>query len=432
MSTQSKLIKVKQGVYVYIYVYFKHKGNIIRIPTGNEFIQSFMTKELFYNSKFEGFEEKNKQTKELKRKVDEYLRFRLVVQNDPNINQKECLTVVKGGLESIQRFKTNFQPHIPKSKTVNNYLDDFFEFKKIQLNQRSSYKDYLSFKNSIIDYQKYYKTSLTFEKMNSEDFMVRYRNFLTIEKGTEYKKNGYLTAGGLNDNTINKRISELKTFFSWVQKNRLFNFELDVMDFKHSGYDNTIVPLTKEDIKILRDLKIEKSKENWGKIIDLFVCNCFFGLRISDFMTLKKDDFVVDSDGDYTLIKENKKTGITTETPVNKTALTILEKYDFNLPKFSHQYFNRQLKNILVKYELFPEVITKKRRSNKDVQDKQFLKRELITSHTCRRTFITIGIEKNIPLNVLMNSTGHTKIQTLQKYMKKNTNKEEFKKFDLD
>ena len=80
---------------------------------------------------------------------------------------------------------------------------------------------------------------------------------------------------------------------------------------------------------------------------------------------------------------------------------------------------------------LFPEPITKVRRVNKNNQDKVYLKRELISSHTCRRTFITLGISSLIPINTLMLSTGHKQIQTLQKYMKKVQDKESFKRIDL-
>ena len=163
----------------------------------------------------------------------------------------------------------------------------------------------------------------------------------------------------------------------------------------------------------------------------MFVCNCFLGLRYSDLSTLCKYDFYIDDDGDHLLIKENKKTGIVVQIPIQNTSLEILKKYDFELPKFSHQYFNRELKRILTEYDIFNENIVKKRRVNRLNEDYEILKRNLISTHSCRRTFITLGISNNVPLNSLMLSTGHQKIQTIQNYMKKVLDKKSFKKIDL-
>ena len=111
--------------------------------------------------------------------------------------------------------------------------------------------------------------------------------------------------------------------------------------------------------------------------------------------------------------------------------MRILEKYNFELPKFSNQYFNRELPKIFKHYKLFSEIVTKKRRSNKDNQDVDYLKRDCISSHTCRRTFITLAISGNVPINTIMLASGHKKIQTLQSYSKKQSNREAFKAIDL-
>lgn len=432
MNYQSELKKVKQGEYEYIYIYFKHKGNIIRINTKNRVVPNCMTKELLYNSKMIGQNKLNLDTKDLKLKVDEYIRFKIVEQNKHNISKEECLLFMKGGKDLVYRKwnRTYIEETTPKSKTVNDYLTEFNQFKILQLNNRPSYKDYLTLVNSLTDFQKYYGIKLTFEYLDTEEFLIRYRNFLSIDRGKDYKEDGYKTRGGLNDNTINKRFSGLKTFYLWIENRNNITFKKSTHSFSVPKYDNNIIVLDNNDIK--QFLEKEIINETWIKIRDLFVCNCYMGLRISDLKTIVKSDFQVDEDGDYFLVKENQKTKFYVEIPIQPISLDILKKYDFELPKFSDQYFNRELKNILKKYELFSETIVKKRRSNKDIQDKKYLRRELITSHTCRRSYITTCISKNVPLNSLMLSTGHKKIQTLQKsYMKKVRDKESFKGIDL-
>lgn len=417
MNIQSKLKKVTQSGYDYIYIYFKFKGKIIRINTGNKVVITCMNKDFSYNSKFKDYLLINEKTNELKSIVDKYLYLKNESGQLETINQKECTNYIRTGiLPNIVDHNVN--------QSFDNYLIDFYEFKRIELNNRQSSKDYLTLHNSLKDYQRYNSTTLNFKEIDTIEFLVKYRHFLSI-----HRDSSYLTIGGLNDNTINKRFCTLKTFLLWIEGREIYQFKKTVHKFKTPKYDNNIIVLDKDELKILIDLKIENPF--WRKIIDVFVCNCFLGLRYSDLSTLSKKDFVLDEDGDWILIKENKKTGFYVQILVQQTSLTILKKYDFNLPVLSQPYFNRELKVIFDHYDLFSEMVVKKRRVNKVNEDREFLKRELITTHTCRRTFITLSISNNVPINSLMLSSGHKKIQTIQHYMKKILDKNSFKNIDL-
>lgn len=435
MKTQSKFVLVKQGGYQYIYIYYKYKDKLIRINTGNKYISKGMTKELLYNSSVPDYDISNHKTRVLKKKVDDYISYRLIY-GWRQLSKEECMSFVESSFDSVMSFINQKRqmgiqdlPEI-KPKSFIDYLERFYLYKKDELNDRSSYKDYLTLVNSLKDFQKYFSTELSFEMMNTEEFMVKYRNFLSVNRGKDYKKDGYKTRGGLNDNTINKRFSGLKTFFLWVENRDLFRFRKVIHSFNVPKYDNDIVVLDKEDITKLLNLEIENT--TWLKMRDVFVCNCFMGLRFSDLNTLKKSDFIIDEDGDFILFKENKKTNTNVQIPIQSTPLKILNKYEFNLPKFSHQFFNREIKKLFKEKELFTEPVLKKRRVNKYNEDKDYHRYELLTIHSCRRTFITLGISNNVPLNSLMLSSGHRKIQTLQRYMKKVQDKESFKRIDLD
>jgi len=425
MKTHSELKKVKQGEYTYIYIYYKHKGTIIRINTNNKYVVSCMNKDLTYNTKMVNHVELNQKTMDLKRKVDDYIGYKVKTNSLGSISQKQCLKYINEGEESFLLSGPFLEMVTRKPKSVTEHLNDFYQFKKDELNSRSSYKDYLSFVNSLIDFQKYYRTKLTFEKMNSLEFMNKYRRFLTEKRGDDY-----LTTGGMNDNTINKRFSSLKTFFRWCEVNDIYVFRKVVHDFSIPKFSNNVVVLTKDEISHLLSLTFKNP--TWERVRDVFCCNCFLGLRISDLKTLKKTDFYLDEDGDYILIKENKKTGVKVMVPIVQTPLEILKKYDFELPKLSDQYFNRELKKLLEDKDLFGEPVTKIRRVYRDIQDTEVPRRKLITSHTCRRTFVTLGLSNNIPINSLMLSSGHKQIQTLQKYMSKVLDKKSFKRLDLD
>lgn len=428
-NTQSKLKVFKSGDYEYIYVYFKLGRNLIRVNTKNKVIKNGMTVDLLYRASVPNYKELNKKTLRLKQDVDNYIRIELK-QYKPTVSQAKCDNFLKHDKTNKEVFFSE-KPYIINNnvinaeKDVNDYFQDFYDYKSNELNNRLGLKDYKSLQNAIIDYQTSINKTLILSDVNTKDFIVNFRNFLSTQHPEEY-----LTRGNLNDNTIAKRLSNYKSFCNYLEDNEIFTFKKNIFNLKSAKFDNDIVVLNKDEIKQLVELKIEN--KSWQKLIDVFVCNCFFGLRFSDLCTLNKDDFFKDKDGDIYISKENKKTGIVVEIPVQKTSLDILLKYDFNLPKYANQYFNRELKEIIKHYELFPEMVTKKRRVLSANVDYSVMKRELISSHTCRRTFITLGISNNIPFNTLMLASGHKQLATLKSYVKKVQNKELFKAIDLN
>ena len=314
--------------------------------------------------------------------------------------------------------------------------EDFYQYKVKVLNNRPSVKDYKSLQNALTEYAAYTNTVLTFERLNTVDFMADFRHWLAQPHGNKKNQNKKgKTKGNLNDNTINKRFSCLKTFYSWCEIKKIYLFDKAVSSFKTPKYENDIFALSKEDIKLLQKIKTDNT--NWQQVLDLFIFNCFVGLRYSDLINLSVNNYITD----YRMKKakeliyienENKKTGIVVQIPLQKTPLKILEKYNNKLPTFSSQYFNREIKNILEHYDLFNDIVIKKKRQLKEKKDYPILRRKLISSHSCRRTFITLGIEANIPINSLMLASGHTKLQTIKKYMKLNQNKKAFLKIDLE
>jgi integrase len=427
IKNQSELKIIKNNGYKYIYIYYKHKGTILRANTKFKYQKSYCTADFLFNSKYPNFINDNLEIEKLKNKVDEYIRLKL--SSNQKVNQKELNDWIKGDakktLFGTYNFPSKASTPVKKSTTFIDQYKSFYDYKKKELNNRPSSKDYLSLQNALLDWETKNKKTLTFDSVNSMDFMVDFRLFL-CEGRTEEK---YLTTGGLNDNTIHKRFSCLKTFMKWIECEEIFTFKPSVKYFRVDKYENDVIALNKTDIQLLLDVKT--TSEVHQRIIDLFVFNCFAGLRFSDLMQLNKANFVKDEDGDYAIEQENQKTKFKVIIPLQKHALIILEKYKFDLPKFSSQYFNRELKKVLEEYELFADPIIKKRRSFNDVKDFLTIKRKQISSHTCRRTFITLAMNSKVPLTNIMAASGHKKLQTLKKYTKIDQDKKAFKAIDL-
>lgn len=424
MSRNSQLKIFKSGNYSYVYIYFKYGKNIIRINTKKLVKKNGMTKENLYNSKVADFEKLNNETLKLKVLVDSYLLLKFRVYK-PEISQKECLQFISKDYYNGNVFDgtpytlDRFAPPAPK-KMLNDYLTDFYNLKSKELVNRTGLKDYKSLYNAVIEYQKFSNKSLTLNDINEKGFVLDFRNFLIMKHPEEYK-----TKGGLNDNTIYKRLRYLKAFYMYLEKEEIFTFKKNIFDFKKQGFDIEIIALTKQEIQQFFELKIDIEK--WEIIRDLFVFNCFAGLRFSDLKTLNKNEIHYHEKGISIIKKENQKTNIDVEIPIMGEALEILNKYNFQLPSLSNQFFNRELKKMLIHYNLFGQEIKKKRRVLGSNNDYYVKKRDLISSHVCRKTFITLGMSANIPLNSLMLASGHNQLATMKKYVKRVADVESFK-----
>jgi len=374
------------------------------------------------------YEELNKRTRRLMEKVDSYI-FSQFQSTEPSVSQKGCLNYIE---------HLHFDPKTKKivpidreihrakqataTKSVIEYYNEFLEYKRVELKDSPSMKDYKSLHNALLDYQTTNGVKLTFDIINDKDFFNRFRNFL----GTKHK--GGKSKGLLNNNTVHKRFSSLKTFLRWIEEKQIFMFKHSLYDYKIQKFSTDFVTLTRDEIKKLEELKIDDPY--WQRIIDVFICNCFMSLRFGDLQTFDKGKFLLDEDGDYFYQKRNEKTNQTINVVITPTALRILQKYNFKLPTYTNQYFNRTLFEIFEHYKLFSEKVQKQEIRNGEVVVKYFKKRELITSHTCRRTYITICADKKVGIPAIQSATGHTQLSTLSKYIKRNMNKEQVKEID--
>lgn len=414
MKTASEMKIQKVGEYKYLVIYFKYRGNMIRINTRYRYLGPEYHEKggIAYNNKVPRYMDANLAMINMKYKVDRYIGEQMRKYH-PRINQKECLAYINEGY------------YEPKDIKLLVYYQQFYKAKEIELQNAPSLKDYKSLENALADFQ-LYKNALFRPKDITPQLLLEFRNFLSAEHPV---KKGYKTKGNLNNNTIHKRISSFRTFCRWLEEQEIAVFKDKLYTIETvKRYDPDTVVLTKEEIQVLIDLEpVDKFEE---KIIDLFILNCYMGMRWSDFSTIEKGEFQDDDKGNTSYIKINEKTDETIVIPLLPTARRILEKYQYKLPKYSHQYFNRALKKVLVNHDLFKTEIPKKKRQLGNIEPTTFKKRELISSHTCRRTFITLAISANVPLNAIMLASGHTQLRTLQKYAKKQQNYEAFKRIE--
>lgn len=204
--------------------------------------------------------------------------------------------------------------------------------------------------------------------------------------------------------------------------------------YRHSEFSsisNTTkdVYLTEEEINKVYNHDFSDS-ERLDNTRDNFIFGLRTGLRISDFLSLEKFNFV---DGFIEIV--TKKTAHPVVIPMHWQIKNILEKRNGELPKqISDAKFNEYVKDVckavkleemiegakmVVKTEedkFFPDIsIISKNKSRKVYSS--YPKHELISSHTCRRSFAS-NLYGQLPNVTIMAITGHKTEAQFLKYIK--------------
>jgi integrase len=143
-----------------------------------------------------------------------------------------------------------------------------------------------------------------------------------------------------------------------------------------------------------------------------------YGAKIFRYSKLKNENIK----GDFIEIR-TQKTRDPLFVPLNRFAKEIIEKYRGKYegrplpPTISNQKTNNYIKDVAELAGIDEQVIIEKfSGSNRIVINKP--KFDLISTHTGRRTFITLSYERGMQAEMIMKITGIKKWETLKKYLK--------------
>ena len=151
------------------------------------------------------------------------------------------------------------------------------------------------------------------------------------------------------------------------------------------------------------------------RVRDAFCLGCFTGQRYSDIFNLEWSDI---KNGTWYL--QTKKTKDMIEIPLNDYALEILKKYKGKLrpiEPLSNVKMNENLKILAEKAEFneLHRMVSYKGNQRSETIEKKY---NLISTHTARRTFVTLSLEKGMRPETVMEITGHKDYKTLKRYIK--------------
>ncbi len=238
------------------------------------------------------------------------------------------------------------------------------------------------------EFEEYMDTKLdiqTFDYKQLEQFVA----FLILKKD-------------LLNNTVAKHISVLKVFIRYTYPG------VDTKFLKYKAYMPEVIALTEDELTIVKYTPMNGYK---AKTKDLFLFLASTGMRYSDSQRFNfswVDDDVIE----YSAQKTKSRAFV----PMFSQAKEIVERYGGRPPKISSQRFNDYLKLVLKDCGLNRPVVLRDRQGNKEIETIYPIW-EVASSHLGRKTFISIMLEKGVPIQDVMNMSGHQDYRSMKPYI---------------
>ena len=265
----------------------------------------------------------------------------------------------------------------------------------------ATYEKFAATKNHLTNFEK----DLSFESLD-ESKLTAYVNYLRDKKS-------------FRNSTIGKQVGFLKWFLRWSKKKGYTsNFAFELFKPKLKTTQKKVIYLTWAELTKLREYKIPETKKYLERVRDVFLFQCFTGLRYSDVFNLRRSD-VKDNHIEITTVKTADSLII----ELNNHSKAILDKYkevhfeyDKVLPVITNQKMNDYLKELAELAEIDEPVREVYYKGNKRI-DEVTPKYAVLGTHAGRRTFICNALSLGIPAQVVMKWTGHSDYKAMKPYI---------------
>lgn len=380
--------------------YFKNEGKKLIYSTGETIHPNEWDFKNIQPNNLTGRTPKAEAQRTIKRQLDRYSNFFIEITNR-YINSDQEIT--------IENIRAEFDKEFKKTKAQSNNFfkvyDLFLEMKKLdqtdEANSVSTISRYEYNKTLLQDYETYSKTSLHLNKIDKTFYNSYISYCVSVKKHST--------------NTLSRNLGLLKTFLFWAFNNN-YTYKADFKEFKNIKKQITDeVALTMEQVTEIFEYDFSDN-ERLEKVRDLFVFGCVTGMRFSNYSIVKKNDI----QNGLIKVRDVKDNNKELSIPLNDYSSFILKKYNYKLPVITNQKFNDYIKEVIKKVG-FTDEIKKTVKLGQDLVESISPFYERVSSHTARRSFITIMKNKKIPDKVIMGFTGHKSLEVFNQYYKPNT-----------
>ena len=263
---------------------------------------------------------------------------------------------------------------------------------------KGSLSVYKSVKNHLFNYQQKTKDIIRFGSIDY-GFFQRFQAYL-------------ISTGELNNTTIAKQLSTLKTFLNYAKESGIVVNE-SYRRFKIKKEKLEVIALTENEFTAILNKDLSANKK-LDRVRDIFCFSCATGLRVSDLIQLRREHIKND---EIQLVVKKTKTELVI--PLNKISAGILDKYWDNarpLPMISSAKINKYIKDVC-KEAGITDPIEIVRFTGPKRETTVYPKYKLIHIHTGRKTFVTLSLEKGMSAEQVMAITGHTDYQSFKRYV---------------
>ncbi len=302
---------------------------------------------------------------------------------------------------------------IPEEKTtLYGYIEAFIDKSADQINLKTGkrisyrvYRDYIRTFELLRDFAGNEPLDWDDINLNFYDSFILYLQKVNIGNTDEPK---YFSA-----NSVGKSIKNLKIFLNKATEDGInTNLRFKSHKFIKINVSTDNIYLTTDDLKKLSELDLS-NLQGKEKVRDLFLVGCWTGLRFGDLSKVRPENIK-----DGFIYVQQEKTGDRVVIPVHPVVLSVINKYDGQLPPaISNQKTNAALKAIGKLAEI-NESVNISSISGGIKHSKTYQKWELISSHTARRSFATNLYKAGFPSHSIMKITGHKSESAFLKYIK--------------
>ena len=348
------------------------------------------------------WDRKNKRIKQQSKKADynkeiERLQDRIksFYNTQEALNQLVTKEKLRTKIEDIKKPLSN------EEKSFFDYYNDFIKFRST-LNKESTIKKFETLKNHLLEFQSFSSLVIDFNCFD-DNFYNKFRFYLNFSKN-------------INNNTSGFLIKTLKTFLYYAADKNIFNstdFKKALKIGRQNGEtESQAVALNFDELS-----RIESFTSNNTRLMnvkDLFLIQCYTGLRYSDLANLKPVNINLSEE----IIKLHAiKTATPLVIPIHKKIKHVFVKHIEGLPVISNQKYNLYLKELCRQAEIDTLIETTNYYGTQRV-DQTKPKYEMVSSHTARRTMITLALKRGIIPELIMKISGHKSRKSFDKYIK--------------
>jgi len=293
------------------------------------------------------------------------------------------------------RFYTLAQPTTRKERNVLTCFDDYIDSLTGKM-QPGTITNYKTTRKHLASFASTYPSKLTFDSMD-RTFFAAFTRYL-------------LTTADLGNNGVWNVTKNLKAFLRNAERTGLTT-ATHYREFRVTKFERPVIALTQEELACLENLDLSDNPR-LQRVRDQFLIECYTGVRYSDLAKITPEQI---QKGKISIV--TKKTCDAITIPIIPAAREILMRCrDLTSRVITNQRMNAYLKELAELAELNTPCTLVSYKGAERIET-TLPKHKIISTHTGRRTFVTISLERGMRPETVMKITGHKDMKSFMRYV---------------